>query len=699
MMARLNATTKINERVRAKSARVVALRRAALRRFIFVIVFGWLLMLAPSALAATFVVNSSSNTGDSNIGNGICRTSNGGSGVCTLRAAIQEANALGGTHTINFSISTSDAGYSATRNVVVITVSTALPAIQVGIYIDGTTQPNTNTGSLGVGGTVGVGALSLSTVNVPDIEIVGTSAIAVGLDIQANNVTLRGLAIYGFGAAANSDANANIRVNTGFTGTIIERNVLGSTANSFPANYSGAALSGGDNIRIVNADNGTIRNNLIGFSAGKGIQLGGGSSGWTVSNNEVRGNGIGNSNLDGIDIENGSGGNTVSGNLFTANEALGVDMYQSSGGNVIQNNTITRNGVGPNANVETAGIRVYGTSNSIDRNIITSNYGAGVMITSTSTLNVITRNSMSANGTITNKNGVAASTEIGIDLNAVGNNDNVGTSPYVTQNDSNDTDGGGNGLLNFPVLASATLSGGNLTLTGYARPNATLEFFIAAADPRGFGEGQTFVVTLTEGSASDTDATTGPYTSPFNGVTLGTDTTNRFKFTIAAPGGVAVGTTLTATATLSGSTSEFSNNISVVLPPVLSLVKCVFNGPQCVDSVSDVLPGTDLLYSITFTNTGGSPAAAFVVTDKIPTNTEFKVGSVVNNLGTTGLTVAVTYSNNNGTTWTYTPVSGTGGAPAGYDRTVTHVRWNFGGSLSQSGTNNTGSVRFTVRIK
>jgi parallel beta-helix repeat protein len=694
MMARATATMKLNERVRPTRARGVALRRA-----VFVIVFGWLLTFAPAALAATFVVNNSSNTGDSNIGNGVCRTSNGGIAICTLRAALQEANALGGIHTINFSIPTTDAGYSATRNVVVITVPTALPAIQVGVLLDGTTQPNTNTGALGVGGTVGVGAVSLSAVNIPDIEIVGTSAIAIGLDVQASNVTIRGVAIYGFGATANSDTNANIRINAGFTGTIIERNVLGSTANSFPANYSGAALSIGDNVRVVNSDNGTIRNNLIGFSAGKGIQLGGGSSGWAVTNNEVRGNGIGNSNLDGIDIENGSGGNTVSGNLFTGNEALGVDMYQSSGSNIIQNNTITRNGVGPSANAETAGIRVYGTSNSIDRNIITFNYGAGVLITSTSTLNVITRNSISANGTITNKNGVAASGEIGIDLNPVGSNDSIGTSPYVTPNDANDIDTGGNGLLNFPVLASATLSGTNLTLTGYARPNATLEFFIAAPDPRGFGEGQTYIVTLTEGSASDTDATTGTYTSPFNTLTVGTDTTNRFKFTIAVPGGVAVGTTLTATATLSGSTSEFSNNISVVLPPVLSLVKCVFNGPQCVDTVTDVLPGTDLLYSITFTNTGGSPASTFIVTDKIPTNTEFKVGSVVNNLGTTGLTVGVAYSNNNGTTWTYTPASGTGGAPAGYDRTVTHVRWSFGGSLSQSGAGNTGSVRFTVRIK
>jgi hypothetical protein len=57
------------------------------------------------------------------------------------------------------------------------------------------------------------------------------------------------------------------------------------------------------------------------------------------------------------------------------------------------------------------------------------------------------------------------------------------------------------------------------------------------------------------------------------------------------------------------------------------------------------------------------------------------------------------YSNDGGATWAYTPVSGGGGAPVGYDRTVTNVRWSFAGSLSQTAPNNTGSVTLTVRIR
>ena len=52
-----------------------------------------------------------------------------------------------------------------------------------------------------------------------------------------------------------------------------------------------------------------------------------------------------------------------------------------------------------------------------------------------------------------------------------------------------------------------------------------------------------------------------------------------------------------------------------------------------------------------------------------------------------------------GTTWTYAPASGAGGAPAGYDGNVTNVQWNFTGSLGQTAPNNTGSVSFVARIK
>jgi len=111
------------------------------------------------------------------------------------------------------------------------------------------------------------------------------------------------------------------------------------------------------------------------------------------------------------------------------------------------------------------------------------------------------------------------------------------------------------------------------------------------------------------------------------------------------------------------------------------------------------MPGTDLLYSIVFTNTGGSAASNMVITDPVPANTDFKVGSVTNTLGTTGLSVVVSYSNDGGATWIYTPASGSGGAPTYYDRAITHVRWLLTGSLSQNSPNNSGTISFTAQIR
>lgn len=50
-------------------------------------------------LGLTFTVNSTADQADSSPGNGVCETANG-SGVCTLRAAVMETNALFGTDTI-----------------------------------------------------------------------------------------------------------------------------------------------------------------------------------------------------------------------------------------------------------------------------------------------------------------------------------------------------------------------------------------------------------------------------------------------------------------------------------------------------------------------------------------------------------------------------------------------------------------------
>lgn len=108
-------------------------------------------------------------------------------------------------------------------------------------------------------------------------------------------------------------------------------------------------------------------------------------------------------------------------------------------------------------------------------------------------------------------------------------------------------------------------------------------------------------------------------------------------------------------------------------------------------------PGEEITYTVTATNGSGlTDASNVVVTDSIPADTGFKVGGASFNAGTSTLSAAISYSNDNGSSWTYTPASGGCSAPAGYDYCVTDVRWTMTGSMP-TGTNF--SIGLVVRIK
>jgi Concanavalin A-like lectin/glucanases superfamily len=110
------------------------------------------------------------------------------------------------------------------------------------------------------------------------------------------------------------------------------------------------------------------------------------------------------------------------------------------------------------------------------------------------------------------------------------------------------------------------------------------------------------------------------------------------------------------------------------------------------------VPGTNLTYTSTYTNAAGLLDYNPVLTLPVPTNTSFQLSSASANLETTGLTLSsTTYSNSSG--YGYTPVSGGGGAPSGYDATVTNVRYTFSGALGCGSVNNVGTVAFIAQIQ
>ena len=296
----------------------------------------------------------------------------------------------------------------------------------------------------------------------------------------------------------------------------------------------------------------------------------------------------------------------------------------------------------------------------------------------------------------------------------------------------------------FPAITNAaTISGGgepaynngNNSVTDPTTVNGVPDLTIAKTHVGNFAQGQvgaTYSITATNSGTAATSGTVtvgdslpvGLTATAMNGTgwscVIGTLTCTRSNalavgssypvITLTVDVSLTAPASVTNSVTVSGggennaanNTANDLTTINAAAPPSIGLVKNV--SPSGTQN-----PGTDLLYTIAYTNTGGQSANNFIVVDPNPANVvpaervfrnvDFKVGSLTSSPGSSGLVATFQYSNDGGTTWTYTPVSGGGGAPAGYDRAVTNVRWSFAGSLSQTGPNNTGSVTLTVRIR
>jgi uncharacterized repeat protein (TIGR01451 family) len=542
-----------------------------------------------------------------------------------------------------------------TSNVAVITTVTLFLEIKDPFTtITGLTQTanigDTNSGQQGVGGTVGIDRLTLGKVNRPEVQIVGTTALD-GLTITASNTTIQGLAIYGF-RRTSPDFNGNIIVSSGST-ISIEQNFIGTTAASFSLPTTGKTQ--GNNIYITGGS-GVIQKNLIGYAGLSGV-FGKGASNWTVANNEIRGNAIDSTNKDGVSMEAGSSSTTVQGNLVVGQGGVGVDSASATGTLTVQNNTITGNGVGfTSLSIdETPGIRLFGTSNTITKNIIANNYGAGILVQSSSNKNLISRNSIYGNGTIASASGASFSSQIGIDLLTLSDTATAkrGTIPYVTPNGTTVTTGTiANVGMNYPVITSATIDNGLLTVKGFVGQNATsstsfagarLEFFVGEGtnqnqgavilgDNRSktHGEGKSFIGECFADAA-------GKFNCSFNTaltvLTLAdpakvTEVTTS-QFTIVDPFNITATATGAGT-TFAGNTSEFSASpyirANVQILKRITGIKSVggtFSPIETIDNTNSsfptnyvkgttnaglVKPGDEIEYTIYYVNNGENPA-------------------------------------------------------------------------------------------
>jgi parallel beta-helix repeat protein len=592
-------------------------------------------------------------------------------------------------------------GAALVGNVAVITLASVLPPIAgPATRLDATTQTinigNTNAGTLGSGGTVGVDAIFLPTFPRPEVQLTagntvvtvsGANSAVLGFALRQGYLQLAGLG----GLARNN---------------LVGMTATGDSIDNSPTTY-GIEFAG---------SNSTVRNNFVTVN-NSGVRAQNGGAGSLVTLNEVARPGSNHTDtFDGILLVGTVSNIQVTANLIREQRGGGIEVGFATGASAsnitVINNTVRNNGFANGgsgaASAEPMGVAAwaYAGSNVVfSRNLIRDNAGAGLLLVEASGT-TITQNSFSNN----------AGLSIDLDPRAIDPN-GIGTLQGVTINDNGDTDTGPNGLRNYPVMVSASLIGTELSLAGFARPNSAIELYLAQADPSGFGEGLTYLGLLTEGSPADLDATTGTYgPANINGLAQGADNTNRFSFRITAPGGVAIGTRLTGTATITGETSEFSGNIVVTGGPALRVAKTVAPTSDPINGATNPksIPGSVQLYNVRVTNQGSGSVDnnAVAIVDMVPTNTRLFVGNLgapgsgpvafVNGTPSSALTWTFTalnsltddvdFSNDGGVTWIYVPVPDADG----YDAAVTTLRLRPKGTMPGNGG---GDPYFELRFR
>lgn len=139
---------------------------------------------------------------------------------------------------------------------------------------------------------------------------------------------------------------------------------------------------------------------------------------------------------------------------------------------------------------------------------------------------------------------------------------------------------------------------------------------------------------------------------------------------------------------------------SIWSPPALTVLKSATDGTSTVTTRN---AGANIVYAITVSNSGGV-SKSNQIDDAMSPFTALDLNYVSAGqpfqfiAGSSGLTMGTpVYSNNNGTTWTYIPVSGGGGAPAGYDGAVTNFRIPLTGTMNGGGANYI--LRYNTRIE
>ncbi len=528
-----------------------------------------------AAANPALVVDSTGDGADAAPGNGVCRTA---ASNCTLRAAIQEANAQGGANEINFAIPGTGAQTIQLGSQLPTVSDTSGPAT-----INGYTQPGASPNTsqyasnaqirIAIRGTGshGLDALRISS---PNNVVLGLSFYNLRRSIWLAGGNAKGNRVignfigtdpggtFGFpGSALDLDGigvelSAGANHNTIGEASLSGRNVISGNARHGIACYSAASNTVYNNIvglsplgdrRLMNVKHGAdwnsvCQNNVIGGTG-------------NLERNIFSGNGVPNANdgSAGVEVSHGpsNSGQKIIGNCFgtditctssptwTFNAFWGIHIEDTASNMLVDHNVVVSS--------RSAAIKLEErntTGNVVSNNLVgvgpdgraLPNHAPGIIVTEGATLNRIGPGNVVAynpvgvrvsdagtDGNTITRNSIFANGGLGIELDPTG----------VNQNDVGDGDSGANQQLNFPVLSNAT----STSVRGTACAGCVVEVFVADSDPSGYGEGRTFL-----GSSA-------------------ADSSGRFTVTVS---GIAAGQMVTATATDSnGNTSEFAKRLSV----------------------------------------------------------------------------------------------------------------------------------------
>jgi hypothetical protein len=407
-----------------------------------------------------------------------------------------------------------------------------------------------------------------------------------GVEVLGTNNTVGG-SVAGARNLISGNAQDGVLVDSGATGSQVQGNYIGTTANG-----SAALANSGNGVELYGS-NDTIggstaaARNVISGNANDGVFIDSGASGVAVQGNYLGTDATGKLKLgnsaNGVEVASNNaliGGSSVAlRNVISGNMGAGVLIDGGVSGTRVQGNFIGSDMTGSVSLANALGVEVAGSGNTIGgvsiaaRNVIAGNAVNGVQIDAGANGNAVQGNYIGVNLTASSalansgygvsiagsynmiggtalgaSNTVADNSQGGV-LVSAGSGDSIRHNLLYANGGSQHGPGivlaaGANNNLAAPILNTATLSGSTLTVTGtFTAPTANvpyvLEFY---ASPAGDGEGKAYL-----GSRTVTPASAGTVSFTFTTTTSSANSTTLITVTLTDA---------------SGSTSAFSAGVT-----------------------------------------------------------------------------------------------------------------------------------------